>query len=37
MAYDPVPRRGLAESLQIQYLPLPEVLKESDILSLTFP
>lgn len=37
MAYDLVPRRGLAESLQIQYLPLPEVLKESDILSLHLP
>lgn len=37
IAYDLVPRRGLAESFQIQYLPLPEVLRESDILSLHLP
>ena len=37
IAYDPVPRRGLAESFQIQYLPLPEVLRRSDILSLHLP
>jgi phosphoglycerate dehydrogenase-like enzyme len=37
IAHDPVPRRGLAESFQIQYLPLPEVLRRSDILSLHLP
>ncbi|MBP1720125.1 MAG: D-3-phosphoglycerate dehydrogenase [Deltaproteobacteria bacterium] len=37
IAYDPAPRKNLAESLQIQYLPLPEVLKESDLLSLHLP
>jgi D-3-phosphoglycerate dehydrogenase len=37
IAYDPAPRKNLAESLQIQYLPLSEVLKESEILSLHLP
>jgi phosphoglycerate dehydrogenase-like enzyme len=37
IAYDPVPRRALAESFQIRYLPLPEVLRRSDILSLHLP
>jgi phosphoglycerate dehydrogenase-like enzyme len=37
IAYDPVPRQNLAERLQIEYLPLPEVLRKSDILSLHLP
>ena len=37
IAYDPAPRKNLAETLQIQYLPLAEVLKESEILSLHLP
>jgi len=37
MAHDPLPRKELAEGLQIEYLSLPEVLRRSDILSLHLP
>jgi len=37
IAHDPFPREDLAGRLQIEYLPLPEVLRRSDILSLHLP
>ncbi len=37
IAHDPVPRKSLSDRFQIEYLPLAEVLRKSDILSLHLP
>ena len=37
IAHDPFPKEDLAGRLEIEYLPLPEVLRRSDILSLHLP
>ncbi|MFA6338760.1 MAG: hydroxyacid dehydrogenase [Candidatus Paceibacterota bacterium] len=37
VAYDPFPKPELAQSLQFEYLPLEEVLKQSDVITLHTP